>query len=179
MNTRERPVDGTGGHFKRLGRSLRQLATPWQYAWSMTPKETVRRFIDEAVNGGCRELVDELFAPELADFAEEWFGSFRRSFPDMEMKLVELVAEGDTVVGRFECSATHLGEWRGHPPTGRRFEAVDEVYFSPFRASASRASGASRTPSTASSNSGSIRNGRQVDDRSLRRSLRSRAGRDR
>jgi predicted ester cyclase len=98
----------------------------------VTPKETVRRFIDEAVNGGRDELVDEVFAPELADFAREWFGSFRRSFPDMRMELVELVAEGDTVVGRFSCSATHLGEWRGHPPTGRRFEGVDEVYFFKF-----------------------------------------------
>lgn len=98
----------------------------------MTSKETVRRFIDEGVNGGRDELVDEVFAPELAAFAREWFGSFRRSFPDMRMELVELVAEGDTVVGRFSCSATHLGEWRGHAPTGRRFEDVDEVYFFKF-----------------------------------------------
>ena len=48
------------------------------------------------------------------------------------MELVELVAEGDTVVGRFACSATHLGGWRGHAPTGRRFEDVDEVYFFGF-----------------------------------------------
>lgn len=40
-----------------------------------------------------------------------------------------LVAEGDTVVARFRCSGTHLGDWRGHPPTGRRFESIDEVYF--------------------------------------------------
>ena len=36
------------------------------------------------------------------------------------------------MVGRFACSATHLGDWRGHRPTGRRFEAVDEVYFFKF-----------------------------------------------
>jgi predicted ester cyclase len=44
----------------------------------------------------------------------------------------QLVGESDTVVGRFRCSATHLGEWRGYPPTGRRFEKVDEVYFFTF-----------------------------------------------
>lgn len=98
----------------------------------MTPKETIARFIDDAVNGGNDELVDELFTAELADGVREWFGAFRRSFPDVEMKVVQLVAEGDTVVGRFECSATHLGEWRGHRATGRRFEAVDEVYFFTF-----------------------------------------------
>jgi predicted ester cyclase len=48
------------------------------------------------------------------------------------METVQLVAERDTVVGRFACSATHRGAWRGHPPTGRRFENVDEVYFFTF-----------------------------------------------
>jgi predicted ester cyclase len=45
------------------------------------------------------------------------------------MREATLIAEGDHVVGRYTCSATHLGEWRGHPPTGRRFDNVDEVYF--------------------------------------------------
>ena len=98
----------------------------------MNSKETVRRFVEEAVNGGRDEVVDDLFAREAASFAHEWFGAFRRSFPDLRMDVVELIAEGDTVVGHFACSATHLGEWRGHPPTGRRFENVDEVYFFTF-----------------------------------------------
>ena len=38
------------------------------------------------------------------------------------------IAEGDRVVGRFACSATHLGDWLGYPPTGRRFERIAEVY---------------------------------------------------
>ena len=98
----------------------------------MEPTEVVRRFVDQAVNGGRFEVVDELFTPDMTAWVRDWFGSFRASFPDMHMRLVELVAEGDTVVGRFACSATHTGEWCGHPPTGRRFEDVDEVYFFTF-----------------------------------------------
>ena len=98
----------------------------------MDRKAVVRRFVDEAVNGGRDELVDELFTPEMAPAAREWFGAFRGSFPDVRMDLVQLVAEDDTVIGRFECSATHLGDWRGHAPTGRRFEKIDEVYFFTF-----------------------------------------------
>jgi predicted ester cyclase len=105
----------------------------------MEPKDVVRRFVDEAVNGGRFEVVDELFTPEVTGRVRDWFGSFRASFPDMQMELVELVADGDTVVGRFACSATHTGAWRGHPPTGRRFEDVDEVYF--FRFSGDRIAG--------------------------------------
>jgi predicted ester cyclase len=32
------------------------------------------------------------------------------------------------VVAYFKCSGTHDGEWRGLPPSGRRFEGIDEVY---------------------------------------------------
>jgi predicted ester cyclase len=95
-------------------------------------EQTVRRFVDEAVNAGRDEVVDELFTDDMAAWVREWFGAFRRSFPDVQMELLELVAEGDRVVARFACSATHTGEWRGHAPTGRRFEGVDEVYFFTF-----------------------------------------------
>jgi predicted ester cyclase len=95
-------------------------------------KETVRRFVNEAVNRGREEIIDDLFTDEMTEWVREWFGAFRRSFPDLRMELVELVAEGDKVVGRFACSGTHTGEWRGHSPTGRRFEKVDEVYFFTF-----------------------------------------------
>jgi len=44
------------------------------------------------------------------------------------MRELTLVAEGGQVVGRYTCSATHSGEWRGHAATGRRFDDVDEAY---------------------------------------------------
>jgi predicted ester cyclase len=78
-------------------------------------------------------VIDELYAPELAAGARRWIAPFRASFPDVHMEVVELIAEGDKVVGRFRCSATHLGEWVGHAPTGRRFERVDEVSIFRFR----------------------------------------------
>ena len=98
----------------------------------MDRKAAVRRFIDDAVNGGQDELIDELVVDQLRPGVRDWFGAFRSSFPDVHMETIELVADGDTVVGRFKCSATHLGEWRGNAPTGRRFEGVDEVYFFRF-----------------------------------------------
>jgi hypothetical protein len=90
-------------------------------------KAVIRRLVAEVLNGGRLELIDQLYTPDLAPAASDWIGPFRASFPDVHMEIVELVAEGDKVVGRFTCSATHLGEWLGHAPTGRRFERVDEV----------------------------------------------------
>ena len=92
------------------------------------PKSIVRRLVEEVLNGGRLDVIDELYAPELAPGARRWITPFRESFPDVQMEIVELIAEGEKVVGRFRCSGTHLGAWRGRPPTGRRFERVDEVY---------------------------------------------------
>jgi ketosteroid isomerase-like protein len=96
-------------------------------------KTVVRRLVNQVLNGGNLELIDELYAPELAEAAKRWITPFRVSFPDVHMEIVELIAEGDTVVGRFTCSATHLGPWLGYAPTGRRFEQVDEVSIFRFR----------------------------------------------
>ena len=90
-------------------------------------KAVVRRLVDEVLNGGRLEVIEERYAPELAPAARHWITPFRASFPDARMEIVELIAEGDKVVGRFTCSATHQGPWLGHPPTGRRFDRVDEV----------------------------------------------------
>jgi predicted ester cyclase len=92
-------------------------------------KSLVRRLVEEVMNGGRLDVIDELYAPQLAPAARRWIEPFRESFPDVHMEIVELIAEDERVVGRFRCSGTHLGPWRGRPPTGRRFLRVDEVYF--------------------------------------------------
>lgn len=96
-------------------------------------KDIVRRLVGEVLNEHRLEVVDEIFAPELADEAKQWIAPFQVSFPDMQMEVIDLIAEGDQVAGWFTCSATHLGEWLGHSPTGRRFEAIDEVSIFRFR----------------------------------------------
>ena len=96
-------------------------------------KHLVRRLIDEVMNAGRLDVLDECYAPESVVAARRWIEPFRVAFPDAHMEIVTLVAEGDVVAGRFRCSATHLGPWRGRAPTGRRFRNVDEAYFFTIR----------------------------------------------
>jgi len=86
----------------------------------------------EAINAGTEDAaIDELFAPRAARRVKRLFAEFRSAFPDWREEIVELVAEGNTVAGRFKCSGTHRGEFLGEAPTGKRME-VEEVFF--FRA---------------------------------------------
>ena len=98
-----------------------------------SPRKTIlRRLVDEVMNARRLDVLDELCTPAMARRWHAWVAPFQSSFPDMRMEIVQLVEEGDTVVGRFTCSGTHTGDWRGHDPSGRRFEGVDEVYFFSF-----------------------------------------------
>jgi predicted ester cyclase len=91
-------------------------------------KLLVRRLVDEAVNRSNLDVLDEVADGEIALAARNWIGPFRDSFPDFRMQIIDLIAEGEKVAAHFRCSGTHLGEWMGHPPTGRRFQDVDEIY---------------------------------------------------
>jgi len=90
-------------------------------------KQLVRRLV-EIVNQRDLDSIDEVASGAIASEARRWIGPFRDSFPDFHMEVVDVIAEDDKVMGYFKCSGTHEGEWRGHPPSGRRFEGVDEVY---------------------------------------------------
>ena len=44
-------------------------------------KTVVRRLVDEVFNGGHLEVIDELYAPELAGAARRWITSAATSAP--------------------------------------------------------------------------------------------------
>jgi steroid delta-isomerase-like uncharacterized protein len=55
--------------------------------------------------------------------SEAWSGfltAFTAAFPDCRIAIDACAAEGDTVVTRWTLTGTHLGEFQGIPPTGRK-----------------------------------------------------------
>jgi predicted ester cyclase len=96
-------------------------------------KRLVRRLVEGAVGQHNIDDLEQVAAGPFAEVAKRWVEPFRGAFPDFTMEIVELIAEGEKVVAHFRCSGTHLGEWLGVPPTGRRFEKVTEVYIFEIR----------------------------------------------
>jgi predicted ester cyclase len=80
--------------------------------------------VAEAIGRGDLGAFDELMAPELAEEFKRRVGEIRGAFPDYAGTNVEQVAEGDRVANRFVFLGTHLGEFMGVAPTGRRVEFV-------------------------------------------------------
>ena len=91
-------------------------------------KQLVRRLVHEAISQRNLDVLDEVAAGDFALAARRWVQPFRSAFPDFEMEIVDLIAEGEKIVAHFKCSGTHRGEWLGVRASGRRFERVDEIY---------------------------------------------------
>ena len=80
--------------------------------------------VAQAISEGDLEALDELMAPELADEFKSDVAEIRRAFPDYAGTNVEQIAEGEEVANRFVFLGTHLGEFEGVSPTGKRVEFV-------------------------------------------------------
>lgn len=88
-------------------------------------KTVVRRYIDEVINQGKRDLIDEFFVPELRDRVRAFLLNVADDpFPDGREEIQDIVAEGDLVMVRLLYRGTHRGVFLGVAPTGRAIEVT-------------------------------------------------------
>ena len=89
-------------------------------------KALVRRFIDEIINGGNYEAIGELCVAGsmFAGGIEGQMRAMKSVFPDNQMTIDEIAAEGDKVAVRVTGSATNSGPMIGLPALGRLEDPV-------------------------------------------------------
>jgi len=104
-------------------------------------RELVRRQIEELWGRSNPDLIPEMYAEDVVDHnplpgqtpghegLREAIRVFSTAFPDLEMTLHGVLADGDHAVDFWTFRATHLGPFAGLAPTGRRveFHGIDVV----------------------------------------------------
>ena len=92
-------------------------------------KATIRNFYESA---GDPERAVEFVSPDFVDHSlpagmpqglegyRQLAGLFRQAFPDVQVEVEQLVAEGDMVADRVVVRGTHQGELMGIPATGKQ-----------------------------------------------------------
>jgi steroid delta-isomerase-like uncharacterized protein len=94
-----------------------------------TNKAVVVRYIEEVINNGRRELIDELYSLEGAEDVRDFLARYN-PFPDGREEIKDIVAEGDRVMARWNMSGTHQAEYLGIPATGKSIEMIGfAVYY--------------------------------------------------
>lgn len=98
-------------------------------------KRIARRLNDEVWGEGNLDLIDEFVAEEYVEHntasPEDIHGRegyrenvrmVREAFPDMDVTLHDVIAEGDGVVTHYTITGTHDGPLMGIEPTGAEIE---------------------------------------------------------
>lgn len=103
-------------------------------------KHLVRRAVEEIWNQGNYDLLEEFITnnftihssnPDEKEYGLEgvikFYTQLRDAFPDIHFTIDSQVAEADRVVTQWTAQGTHRGNFRGIPPTGRKFKitAID------------------------------------------------------
>ena len=103
-------------------------------------KAIIRRLIEEGYNKDNMDVIEELVAQNVINHSavpehqhdienfkhvNRWV---RAAFSDAHYQIDHMIAEGDMVAVRITASGTNDGEFRGNPPTGKRFSA-DHVHW--------------------------------------------------
>ena len=97
-------------------------------------KALARRYLEEVWDKGNVELIDELFTTDFVRHGppavegevrgpEDFKGlvnTYHAGFPDFQVTIDDMIAEGDSVVSRWTVRGTHQGELMGNAPTGNR-----------------------------------------------------------
>jgi predicted ester cyclase len=110
-------------------------------------KATIERF-SAAMNSSDAELItrtiDELIAPDAVistplpvdssgpQIIKDGFAMLHRAYPDLQITVEDMIAEGDKVVARNTVTGTHQGEYMGIAPTGNTV-TYKEIFIARFR----------------------------------------------
>ena len=95
-------------------------------------KALVRRLYEEGFNAGKLDVVDQLVAPDIVthnpiildaptgpDSIRGGIAMLRRSFPDLHVEVLDLIAEDDRVAAYLLMSGTNTGQYRRGGATQR------------------------------------------------------------
>ncbi len=96
----------------------------------MSPEEnkvTVRRFYDEVINQNHLAVLDELMGdhyvshdlPSDPAALKGFISGFHSAFPDGQITIEQMIAEGDSVALRATFHGTQTGQFQDIPPTGK------------------------------------------------------------
>jgi predicted ester cyclase len=106
-------------------------------------KSIYQAFVEDLLNAGRYETAERYLDSVVTShnpFPDQQPGregfvaalrAFREAFPDLRAVATHLVAEGNLVVGRFEVTGTHRGQFMGSPATGNaiHYEEIAIVRF--------------------------------------------------
>jgi len=76
--------------------------------------------ISEYIAENCIVRIGDKIFPVGIEGMKQHMIEVRKTYPDLKMTIIRQYNDGDTVISEFIMEGTHLGEWLGMKPTGKK-----------------------------------------------------------
>jgi steroid delta-isomerase-like uncharacterized protein len=100
--------------------------------------ELIHRWFEEVWNNGRADAIDEMLAEDGIAYGlgsqggeligpagfKPFFQTFRAAFPNVKIRILDTIADGDKVAARWVVTMTHEGDDLGFAATGRSAEVT-------------------------------------------------------
>lgn len=97
----------------------------------LTNEETMRRLVNEVINNKCLAVIDDIIHPDYVyrtpgqelhgrQALSELFTAYHTAFPDLHVKIDELICTDNKAALLFTLTGTHDNELMGIPATGKQ-----------------------------------------------------------
>jgi steroid delta-isomerase-like uncharacterized protein len=98
-------------------------------------RELAERFYEEVMNNGNLAFIDEFCSPDYIEHDDDapspdreglkkHVAMIRQGFPDLNVRVEDILVDGDRVAARTKVTGTHEGTFAGLPPTNKQV-AID------------------------------------------------------
>lgn len=106
-----------------------------------TNKAIIRRMLEQVMNEGRLDLVEEFFTEDLASYTVGWppatgqehlkqfITMTHNAFPDLQLTIDDALADGEKVAIRWTMNGTNDGELLGLPATGKQVSQSGTTFY--------------------------------------------------
>jgi predicted ester cyclase len=102
-----------------MSEANKQLAIRWfEEVWNQRSEAAIDRMY--GTNGKSYGFPDRDSVIEGPEAFKEIHRIFLAAFGDVHVDIKEVIAEGDRVAVRWQATQTHVGDYLGIPPTGKK-----------------------------------------------------------
>jgi predicted ester cyclase len=99
-------------------------------------KKVVKSYTENIINTGNVSNISSFISPDYAEVyqnkrfilgiegAKQHILGVRETYPDLNLSIERQLADGDWVITTYTMTGTHLGNWMGIKPTGKKIQVT-------------------------------------------------------
>jgi predicted ester cyclase len=114
------PTNWISSDFFQRSRQDMDNAQKVRYFYEHITSNNLLDEVSDYIADNCIVKMGDQVIPVGIEGMKQHMIEVRKTYPDLKMTIIRQYTDGDTVISEFIMEGTHLGEWLGMKPTGKK-----------------------------------------------------------